>query len=311
MLHTRTMHRGDFDEVAELIFLSTNSWYQQRLGYRIFQGEPAGCRVFCEVYEDLDPACGLVVESTATGAIVGSCFSHPRETHLSLGIMNVHPSYFGKGIAARLLREIVGVAESRDLPMRLVSSALNLDSYSLYNRFGFSPFVIYQDLLITVPDEGLGALAEDAKAALPATRSAEPSDLVAVGQVEFDVAGISRERDYCFFLENASGAWETQVSLDAEGRVDGYLVSVDHPSIRMIGPGAARTSEAAEALLLAQLDRFRGGSVVFLLPSTETALIHKAYRLGARNCELHFGQVRGESQPIRGVVFPTFLPESA
>ena len=86
---------ADFDEVAELIFLSTNGYYEKHLGHSIFQCLPDDCRVFPEVYEDLDPGCGLVVEHPQTQMIVGSCFYHPRETHVSLGIMNVHPNYSG------------------------------------------------------------------------------------------------------------------------------------------------------------------------------------------------------------------------
>jgi hypothetical protein len=40
-------------------------------------------------------------------------------------------------------------------------------------------------------------------------------------------------------------------------------------------------------------------------------LVRRLYDWGARNCELHFCQVRGEFQPYRGVNLPTYLPESA
>jgi len=306
MLTTRPMLPADFDEVAELIFLSTNSWYRERLGSPIFQCRPEDCRVFCEVYEDLDPGEALVVENDRTGRIVGSCFVHPRETHVSLGIMNVHPNYFGRGVAGRLMTQIVELAESSELPLRLVSSGLNLDSYSLYNRYGFAPYAIYQDMVVDVPHGGL----PEPAAPLPEVREARPSDLVAMGQVEFEVSGISRERDYCYFIENAAEIWETCVSLDESGAVDGFLVSLDCPASKMIGPGVARTAAAGEALLRRQLERYRGGSVVFLLPAAETNLVAAAYAFGARNCELHFGQVCGEFQPVAGIVMPTFLPES-
>lgn len=301
------MLRKDFDEVAELIFLSTNSWYQERLGRKVFEGDPADCRLFCEVYEDLDPECGIVVENVSTDMIVGSCFYHPRETHVSLGIMNVHPNYFGKGIAARLLKFIIEEADVRQLPLRLISSALNLDSYSLYNRFGFTPCEIYQDLIITVPREGLTSPGES----LPEVRKAEPSDLVGMGRVEFEVSGISRERDYCYFLENEHERWTTFVVESAEGEIEGFLVSIDEPATRMIGPGVSKKADVAEALLRAQLDTFRGKTVVFLLPAKERELVDVAYGLGARNCEMHFTQVRGAAQPVSGVIMPTFLPESA
>lgn len=308
MFKLRPMKAADFDSVAELIFLSTNAWYRQHLGHPVFQCRPEDCRIFCEVYDDLDQDCGLVIEHSRTGFIAGSCFFHPRETHVSLGIMNVHPNYFGHGIAGRLLARIIEEAELRDLPLRLVSSALNLDSYSLYNRSGFSPFSLYQDMILSVPEEGLGERKSEGES--PRVREAGPSDIVAMGRLEFEVSGISRERDYCLFIENSTGIWNPLVAEGADGEVEGYLVSLDHPAMRMIGPGVMQTEAAAEALLLAQLDRFRGKTVVFLLPTGEKRLIAAAYSLGARNCELHLGQVRGVVQPVAGIVMPTFLPES-
>jgi GNAT superfamily N-acetyltransferase len=308
MFRLRTMKTADFDAVAELIFLSTNAWYRERLGHPIFQCRPEDCRVFCEVYDDLDPDCAIVIENQRTGMLAGSCFFHPRETHVSLGIMNVHPNYFGHGIAGRLLGRIIDEAEQRDLPLRLVSSALNLDSYSLYNRHGFSPFCLYQDMILTVPENGL---AEVSTEGLPVVREAGPSDLLAMGRLEFEVSGISREKDYCYFIENSTGIWKTLVAEGEDSEVEGFLVSVDHAATKMIGPGVMTTEGAAEALLRSQLDRFRGKTVVFLLPSGEKKLIATAYSLGARNCELHLGQVRGALQPVAGIVMPTFLPESA
>lgn len=307
MFTLRMMEPADFEEVAELIFLSTNSWYQQRLGQSIFQCAPQDCQLFCEVYEELDPGCGIVVEHMRTGMITASCFYHPRETHVSLGIMNVHPNYFGHGLAGRILREIIAYADGRDLPVRLVSSAMNLDSYSLYSRLGFSPFAIYQDLFLQVPKKGI---APHEGEALPEVREADPTDIVAMGSVEFEVAGISRENDYLFFIEDSDTMWHTMVSLDENGEVDGFLASVKHPASHMIGPGVMRSERAAQALIRAQLERFHGDGVVFLLPSTERGLIDFAYGIGARNCELHFGQVRGEAQPVSGIVMPSFLPES-
>jgi GNAT superfamily N-acetyltransferase len=298
---------GDFDEVAELIFLSTNSWYLQNLGHPVFSGKPEDCRIFCEVYEDLDEGGGLVVINERTGRIVGSCFVHPRETHISLGILNVHPIAFGQGIAGIMLKEIKEMAETKELPLRLVSSALSLDSFSLYNRAGFTPIQIYQDMMLEVPKRGLPEIEND----LPSVREAELVDLMTLGQLEFEISGISREKDYCYFLENSSGHWQTLVSENEEGEVDGFLVSIDHPAIRMIGPGAVRNVESFEALLRAQIDRFRGNSVVFLLPSDQPDVVKIGYELGAKNCELHFAQVIGDAQPIQGIAIPTFLPESA
>ena len=45
-------------------------------------------------------------------------------------------------------------------------------------------------------------------------------------------------------------------------------------------------------------------------PADRPQLVKQAYAWGARNCELHFCQVRGDFQPFRGISMPTFLPET-
>ena len=93
-------------------------------------------------------------------------------------------------------------------------------------------------------------------------------------------------------------------------KIDGFLVSVDHPGSRMIGPGVTRDEDSSLALIVSQLNRYAGRQPVFLVPADRTALIGRLYEIGARNCELHFAQVLGESQPVEGIVMPSFMPES-
>ncbi|MCB1233931.1 MAG: GNAT family N-acetyltransferase [Verrucomicrobiae bacterium] len=303
------MKKADRPEVANLIYLSTNTWYRARLGHAIFSGGPEVCELFCEVYEGLDPGFCLLAEHSKTGIIAGSCFYHPRETHVSLGIMNVHPNYFGNGVARLLLRRIAEYAREEGLPLRLVSSALNLDSFSLYTREGFVPTALYQDMFLEVPESGLDPAAHGIDASR--VREATLDDITDIGAVEFEVCGISRERDYRHFIENEAGIWTVLVSPSRTGAdLDGYLVSVRHPGCNMIGPGAARDADTAAALIVSQLNRNAGRRPVFLVPADNRELVAKMYALGARNCELHFSQVLGESQPVRGVVMPTFMPET-
>ena len=96
----RAMKSDEWDDVAELIHLSTNYWYEANRRLRIFTCPPGGCVWFCKVYEALDPGCCLVARDAKSGRLVGSSFYHPRPTHVSLGIMNAHPSYAGKGVAS-------------------------------------------------------------------------------------------------------------------------------------------------------------------------------------------------------------------
>src|SRR5688572_9911930 len=147
-VNLRCMRGDEWDRVAELICHSTNRWYQAVNKPAIFPHGPSSCRLFCDVYEDLDPGCCIVAEDVESGQLLGSCFYHPRETHVSLGIMNAHPDSFGRGVAGKLLQAIISEAERQQKPVWLVSSALNLDSFSLYNRNGFVPRKVFQDMFV-------------------------------------------------------------------------------------------------------------------------------------------------------------------
>lgn len=305
-LRLRAMERGDWPEVADLIHLSTNYWYRASGKGDIFAGDPAACELFCRVYEALDPGCCILAVGARTGRIVGSCFYHPRSTHISVGIVNVHPAYFGKSVARRMLGEVISRAEREGKPVRLVSSAMNLDSFSLYTRVGFVPRTAYQDMRLSVPASGLST------ALNPHVRPATPEDIPAMVALEREVSGIEREKDYRYFLQNEAGIWHASIlpAEDGSGELEGFLVSVADPGSNLLGPGIARTDAAATDLIRAELDHHRGRSPVFLVPADRPELVAAMYALGARNCEIHFAQVRGEWQAPRGVVMPTFMPET-
>jgi GNAT superfamily N-acetyltransferase len=303
----RPMRPDEWSEVADLIYVSLNYWCEANGRPAVFRGGPGSTRIFCEVYEALDPGQCLVAEHRETGRLAGSCFYRARETHCSLGIMNVHPVYFGRGIAKALLDHIVAFAREQGKPLRLVSSALNLDSFSLYTRAGFVPRHAYQDMILTVPSEGFDVDLPASNRVRPAT----PADVEAMAALELEVAGISRTKDYRYFVENREGFWHVSVAEALGGGLDGYLVSLGDPGFNMIGPGAVRDEEAAAALLAAELHANAGRTPVFLLPVEYGGLIRQAYEWGARNVELHFAQVLGDALPFRGITMPTFLPETA
>lgn len=305
-MRLRSMKRRDWAEVAALVHFSTNGWYEAHGRGKIFTAGPDSTLLFCEVYEDLDPGCCVVAEDRETGLIAGSCFYHPRETHVSLGIMNAHPSWFGRGVASSLLRFVIAEADRRGLPLRLVSSAMNLDSYSLYTRHGFVPRAIYQDLILAVPSKGVPVPPE----ARRRLRDARPDDLPGIVALEDELHGIRRGKDHRYFVENRSGIWHASVLTGKGGAIEGFLASVSHPGSRMIGPGFARTESGMEALLRRELDYRRGETQVFLLPADRPGIIGRMHALGARNCELHVQQVRGDWRAPAGVVMPTFMPET-
>jgi hypothetical protein len=93
--------------------------------------------------------------------------------------------------------------------------------------------------------------------------------------------------------------------------LNGFLAMSTHPSFSMIGPGVAADEETAAALLWRALDGLRGKTLVFLVPCAAANLVRTAYSWGARNVELHVAQSTAPVAGAKGVVFPTFMPETA
>jgi GNAT superfamily N-acetyltransferase len=297
----------DRSEVAELIHVSINVWYQKHGRPRAFVGGPQVTEVYYEVYDALSPGCAVVAENPRTGRIMGSCFYHPRRRHVSLGIMNVHPNYFGQGVARALLQHIIAFTDEKGYKaLRLTSSALNIDSFSLYNRAGFVPRAVFQDMTLAVPAGGL----RHTTPGLERVRDATPADVAAMAELEQEVSGITREEDYRYCIDNRLGFWHVAVLEGERGSVDGFMISSAHPGVNMIGPCVARSDEAAAALVLRELDHHRGRSPIFLVPADRPHLVGQVYAWGGRNTEVHLCQVRGEFQPFRGISMPTFLPET-
>ena len=304
----RPMTEADRAEVAELIYCSINTWYGQHGCPPIFRGGPAVTEVFFDVYNDLTPGCNVVAESLAYGRLMGSCFYHPRPRHVSLGIMTVHPNYAGCGVGRRLLQHIIDFTETTPhRTLRLTQSAINVDSFSLYNKAGFVPQYSYQDMIIQMPSTGLPGVAP---ARAGAVRDATLADVATMAALELEVSGITRDLDYRYCIRNERGFWHTAV-LEGPGRtLDGFMISSGHPAMNLLGPCLARTEEAAAALIYREFNRYPGRSPVCLIPMDKSQLVRTMYGWGARNCEMHFCQVRGEFQPFQGVNIPTFLPET-
>ncbi len=306
-MQLRPMTLEDRFEVAELIYASINVWYQTHGRPPIFVAGPRVTEVFHDVYHALEPGCTVVAQNTQTGRLMGSCFYHPRKHHVSLGIMNVHPNYFGQGVSRALLKHIIDYTDSHGYKaLRLTSSALNLDSFSLYNKAGFVPRCAFQDMFLPVPVDGL----KKTVPGLDRVRPATPADVPAMATLEMEVSGISREEDYRYCITNALGFWHVAVYENARGGIDGFIVSSAHAAMNMLGPCVARAEHEAAALLLAELNQHRGRAPVFLVPVERERLVRQMYEWGARNCELHFCQVRGEFRPFQGISMPTFLPET-
>jgi GNAT superfamily N-acetyltransferase len=304
----RPLTENDRHATGELIFSSINVWYANHGCPTMFTCEPQDVEIFFDTYNDLTPGCSIAAEHPETGVLMASCFYHPRESHVSLGIMTVSPNHFGCGLGAKLLQHIIDYTDTNGFPaLRLTQSAINVDSFSLYNKYGFVPRYSYQDMIFNVPENGLNVSHPGRDRVRPATLD----DVDAIAAVEQEVSGLSRKPDYRYCIENARGLWRTSVIESNGGDIDGFLMSSNHPASNMLGPGVSRTQDDAAALIAAELDHHKGRMPVAVIPMEKTKLVRQMYAWGARNCEMHFCQVRGEFQPFNGVNMPAFLPESA
>ena len=304
----RPLNDSDRDEYAALVHGSFNSWYWKKgWGADYFRCPPVDAAVFYDIYNDLTSSGSVAAVDRKSGRLAGACFYHPREHHVSLGIMSVHPDYFCRGIGKALVRHIVDFAEANGYKsLRLVGSAINMDSLSLYNKAGFVPVKSYLDMVIQVPVGG----------GLPAVpgadtvRDAVTGDAISMGCLEMEVSGIKRPQDYLYAIENRRGIFEVKVIENAAGSLDGFMISIRHPALNMVGPGVGRTEEACAALICASLGRFRGQQVLSVIPMDCGKLARQMYAWNARNVETHLYQVRGEFKPFNGVSIPSFLPET-
>jgi GNAT superfamily N-acetyltransferase len=306
-MRLRTLVHDDWDDLASLIHASLSVWYRANLNSDRFGSDPAQFQVFPELYEALDPGCCLVAEDEVQGRLAGSVFYHPRETHWAVGIVNTHPDFGGRGVAKQLMQAVLQMARADGMPVRLVSSAMNLDSFSLYTRLGFVPRMTFQDLLLEVPANGMPAIPAHGLT----LRRAGVDDAPRIADFEWRLNGIRREKDFAHFAKNAQGCWRLWLAEQTDGSIAGFLGAVVHPGMQMIGPGVFEDEPAAAALLHRVLDtEFRGRAVVWLLPVHCAALVRQCYAWGARNVEMHLASVLGDAPAIAGVTFPTFMPET-
>lgn len=323
------LREDQFDEAAQVIHQSLAAYYGRHLnqGGR-FGDDWRPFRIFPELYEVLDPGCAVTACGT-DGSLLGVCFYHPRETHVSIGIVSTSPAAGGKGVARAMVSEALRIADEAGLPARLVSSALNLDSFSLYTRLGFVPGQLFQDMQFPP-----GKLPPPP--ALPGIREATPADASAMADLEFSLTGIRRKKDYDFFLNPLTGRdWHTLVRLDEAGKPAGFLSAFRKDGTVLMGPGVTADEPSALALISAHLHLRPEAAPVFLVPAQCRRLVAALYAAGARNVELHLAQLRpvplnppssgniGPGTPRSrtgaapatlaagsGVILPTFLPES-
>lgn len=304
----RALRDLDIPEYTEMLYNSFNDWYWKRgWGKDYFGCKAKETSIFYDIYNDLSPGCSVAAFDNATGRLLGACFYHPREYHVSLGIMAVHKDHCGQGVGRALVDHILRfVRENNYKACRLVGSAINMNSFSLYNRSGFIPRASYNDMVITY--SGPASISHVPQE--ECVRDAAIADVPAMAGLEMEVSAIKREIDYRYAIKNPRGVLHASVYENSQGEIEGFMISVKHPALNMLGPCVARSEEIALALIRKELERFKGTWVLFLIPMQKRKMVEQAYKWGARNVETHLKQVWGEFQDFKGINMPSFLPET-
>jgi GNAT superfamily N-acetyltransferase len=305
----RPLKDSDIAEHADLLYRSFNTWYcQHGWGKDYFGCSPQETSIFYDIYNDLTPGHSIAAFDKVSDQMMGSCFYHPREHHVSLGIMSVHPDYVERGVGRYLVNHILDYTKDNNYKScRLVSSAMNMNSFSLYNRAGFIPRVTYQDMIINVPEDGIGNISVKGEDYI---REAVIDDIERMGNLEIETSSIKREIDYRYAIENTRGVLHALVYENDQKGIDGFMISVKHPALNMLGPCVARTEEIAIALIKKEIERFKGTWVLFSIPVDKRKMVEQMYAWKGINVETHLKSVWGEFNEFNGISMPSFLPET-
>jgi hypothetical protein len=295
-----------FDEAAALIHASTNAWYLKNTGRVAFGCEPNGCRLFPDTYHALDAGQCITATDDATGKLIGTCYLHPRETHIGVGIVNTASDVASAGVASQMIREACAIADASGLPLRLVSSASNMDSYSLYHRQGFVARQIFQDMLLPVPED---TSVLTAGIETGSVRLATIFDVPAIAALERELTGSYRPADWSHFVE--TDHFSVLVDVASDGSIFGALNVTNHVANCTLGPAHARDEASICRLLAAALPAVAGRTALVLVSPAATKITSLLYAWKARNADIHLLQVRGAYSTPNGVQLMTFLPESA
>jgi GNAT superfamily N-acetyltransferase len=304
----RALRDDDVPEYADLLFSAFNAWWWKHgLCKDFYDCHPIDVSIFYKIYNDMSPGCSVAAFHKDTGRMMGACYYHPREYHVSLGIMSVHPNYGGQGVGRAMVDYILDYTKDNGYKAcRLVGSAMNLDSFSLYNRSGFVPRLSYQDMMLDVPSGGMDVSVPGEHK----VREAKLEDVQSMADLEMEVSGVTRLVDYPYWIKNSRGVMHATVYENDQGGIEGFLNSVKCPAINILGPCVARSEEVAIALIRRELERYRGILTLFVIPTTKRKMVETFYEWKAFNVETHFKQVWGEFQEYRGVSLPSYLPET-
>jgi GNAT superfamily N-acetyltransferase len=291
----RPMESADLPRVSTIFKSAFNEMYRRR-GFGPVVGDLSTGAVIADTYRAHDPEHCLVV--LRGSRVVGSGFLHVRGVTAGAGPITIDPVEQGSGCGRVLMEEICRRADASGVrSLRLIQDSFNEVSFSLYGRVGFAA----RETLVRGNFSRPPSLA-----GTTGVRAGSRSDLEAVVQLEKELLGIERAKDYDFltrlgeFFVAGSGS-----------TLRGSCVRLVRSGVAVLGPVVGRDLETTLALLQrATEDLPRGTEARLLLPASRDDLLAACWSSGFEVHSLCTYMVRGEFEPFGGYYLPTLLPES-
>ena len=191
------------------------------------------------------------VVAESGGRIVGSNCLDERSTIFGVGPITIDPAEQNSGIGRQLMQAVLDRTAERGAPgVRLLQSAFNNRSLSLYTKLGFDP----REPISVMTGPPLRLAVEGCK-----VRAAQPSDIPACDRLCLRVHGHTRSGELADAVKQGAA-----FVVERDGRITGYTTGLNY-----FGHSVAESNRDLQALIGAAENLVGPG---FLVPTRNASL---------------------------------------
>lgn len=289
----RRMTREDVAEVGRIGVEAFNDLMARHNRPPLYPNPQVG-PLAATAYLSIDPEHCVV--ATEQGKVIGSVFYRRRGDTVSVGPATVAPVAQGRGVGTKLFRRVID-DEPSARSMRIIQDSLNLPSFELLVRIGYS---LGEEVAMFTLPEGFRE-ERDSNAAVRVARAEDLGEIMAMDRKRF---GSDRRRDFEFLRR-----FGKILTIHSEGKVQGYLAQMPTPGRTMLGPAGAENSEALLRLILGAVGETLG-ELSLILPARSHESVKALLGIGFRLVGLSNLMYRGHWQPPAGAYAYSLFPES-
>lgn len=229
----------------------------------------------------------LLVED---GTPLACNFGDERDEVVGIGPVAVAVGQQGRGLGRQVMEALAERAKRNGFTsLRLLQSAYNMQSFSLYHRLGFE----VKDLLASIRGRP-----PERETPTDSVRDYTTGDLDTCDALHRDVLGIGRRHDIELMANFAP-----PVVVERDGQVAGYLTRFPGEEA-FVMHGVARDERALRDLIIGTA-RVAEGDLVIPIPCSHAETLRWAMASGFRLKELLSYMVRGDYQQPMGVWVPS------